>query len=1183
MQNGDEPVFGTTVDTCGIPHEAFDSAFTVVSVPKEAAGPKGLRVLSPSGGLAREPENPDEEFCAHCDAKYRNGHGFRLDINSWIGCDGCRTWYHSTCVGLDSNAVRRIDKYYCQKCEPMHGKSTSKSPCRLFSGFFFAVTNTSGNTVKRTSTREKTAIDYNALHNGSSAPIKNPTDSKLHPYVAIIRDRTHTFAEDTLPRMGPEQVTEETIENMSGGWNQPFVVPADENPAPWISSGAAQTELAQTVLAQTELAQTELAQTELAEAENAQPESMDIDAPAPVAVIQAGVSSQILRPPPPPPSPLRDSSPAKKTKRSKTGSPEMTLDNGDFDQTEVDRIKSSLVEGEYEVKVRRAGADCLDMIIPEGLTVRRVAELIGHHMRVEMINVLKQSTTRDDKWQMENLVEYFESKHRDEIYNCISCEVTKTPMGPMISPPEVVRKMDLSDRVWRSTSENDSKPHVGRYVLMSVADSFTDFHIDFAGSSVFYHIYEGQKIFLILPPTDKNLETYEQWSMDPNMNTTFFPTLVDDPCMLVTLNKGDTLFVPSGWIHAVYTPQDSLVIGGNFLTRSHYSKQMAIQRIEVITDTKISQRYPKYTTLMWHCLYNYLTTDPIPAEIDQALSAGRVIRQKKFKPHKQTPRYTKQELEGLPDLCNFLLRTALIHCGSIKTSLRPGKPMLTGKQIEAVKRAIPAPCHEDPLKWVKKFGRWCVWKRACGKIEDKGERVPEWAQGKWVPEEGPKKGPSVASLKRIEKRKFEEARRAEAPRRPGLRERIVRESTESTEGGSEEAGVAGPSNAVDKLAKKRKSEGDIDMAAPKKKGRPIKPPSTPRAQSTIPGSSNGNGILGTPLEGTVPTTATKRKSKNKGKEKKPATADSNMDGESYALSDGAVYVAKQSNLGPARAGCQNCRLKKTGCKHKAEISELITVLQVNDGVLPPGTIIAGHEVVQLPRGTGAGITKKIKVKTKSKIKGKGKGKAVVDLIEIDDDLEEADEEAEDEVTSEEEDEEPAEVYRAPRNEEPDDDWNLDEHTAEELDVYGELEEKYVPKPTGSRRSPGGSSNGSTSNKRPRPASEEPTEEAAGETPPKKIKISKEVLTTPPMNTSGVVGRPPGFQGRKPSCDECKALKVCLFLSLLCGTQHGVVWLTKWGFRLNAFTIHGTSQRSKPPRRRPRTRGGSLVGSPPVLG
>jgi F-box/leucine-rich repeat protein 10/11 len=34
----------------------------------------------------------------------------------------------------------------------------------------------------------------------------------------------------------------------------------------------------------------------------------------------------------------------------------------------------------------------------------------------------------------------------------------------------------------------------------------------------------------------------------------------------VDLSEGDTMLIPSGWIHAVWTPENSLVIGGNFLT-----------------------------------------------------------------------------------------------------------------------------------------------------------------------------------------------------------------------------------------------------------------------------------------------------------------------------------------------------------------------------------------------------------------------------------------------------------------------------------------------------------------------------------------------------------------------------------------------------------------------------------------
>ena len=43
-----------------------------------------------------------------------------------------------------------------------------------------------------------------------------------------------------------------------------------------------------------------------------------------------------------------------------------------------------------------------------------------------------------------------------------------------------------------------------------------------------------------------------------------FPDMVHG-CVRVSLEPGETLIIPSGWSHAVWTPVDALVIGGNFL------------------------------------------------------------------------------------------------------------------------------------------------------------------------------------------------------------------------------------------------------------------------------------------------------------------------------------------------------------------------------------------------------------------------------------------------------------------------------------------------------------------------------------------------------------------------------------------------------------------------------------------
>ena len=42
------------------------------------------------------------------------------------------------------------------------------------------------------------------------------------------------------------------------------------------------------------------------------------------------------------------------------------------------------------------------------------------------------------------------------------------------------------------------------------------------------------------------------------------------------LADDNSLLIPSGWIHAMYTPEDSVVIGGNFVVE----KQLQVAQID---------------------------------------------------------------------------------------------------------------------------------------------------------------------------------------------------------------------------------------------------------------------------------------------------------------------------------------------------------------------------------------------------------------------------------------------------------------------------------------------------------------------------------------------------------------------------------------------------------------------------
>jgi len=67
-------------------------------------------------------------------------------------------------------------------------------------------------------------------------------------------------------------------------------------------------------------------------------------------------------------------------------------------------------------------------------------------------------------------------------------------------PPRIVREMSWVCNYWpenvpypytssnRSTLSAVDRPEIQRYCLMGVKDSFTDFHIDFGGTSVWYHV-----------------------------------------------------------------------------------------------------------------------------------------------------------------------------------------------------------------------------------------------------------------------------------------------------------------------------------------------------------------------------------------------------------------------------------------------------------------------------------------------------------------------------------------------------------------------------------------------------------------------------------------------------------------------------------------------------------------------
>uniref|UniRef100_A0AAY4ARZ6 [histone H3]-dimethyl-L-lysine(36) demethylase n=1 Tax=Denticeps clupeoides TaxID=299321 RepID=A0AAY4ARZ6_9TELE len=248
-------------------------------------------------------------------------------------------------------------------------------------------------------------------------------------------------------------------------------------------------------------------------------------------------------------------------------------------------------------------------------TVSEIKGLVGSRRAVDVMDV---STQKGSEMSMAQFVRYYETpeEERDKLFNVISLEFSHTKLENLIKRP-TVDLLDWVDNVWpphlkkqQTESTNvisDMKyPKVQKYCLMSVKGCYTDFHIDFGGTSVWYHVFKGEKVFWLVPPTPHNLAVYEDWVLSGKQGDVFLGDRADG-CQRLALKQGYTFFIPSGWIHAVYTPQDTLVFGGNFLHSFNIPMQLTIHEIENRTKVHSKFRYPFFFEMCWYVLERYIT------------------------------------------------------------------------------------------------------------------------------------------------------------------------------------------------------------------------------------------------------------------------------------------------------------------------------------------------------------------------------------------------------------------------------------------------------------------------------------------------------------------------------------------------------------------------------------------------
>uniref|UniRef100_A0A4W6DHA9 [histone H3]-dimethyl-L-lysine(36) demethylase n=1 Tax=Lates calcarifer TaxID=8187 RepID=A0A4W6DHA9_LATCA len=323
-------------------------------------------------------------------------------------------------------------------------------------------------------------------------------------------------------------------------------------------------------------------------------------------------------------------------------------------------------------------ADGLGIQMPDpDFSVSDVKLFVGSRRIVDVMDV---NTQKGIEMSMAQWRRYYETppSEREKLYNVISLEFSHTRLENLVKRPASVDLIDWVDNMWPrhlKERQRDSTnaiidmhyPKVQKYCLMSVQGCFTDFHIDFGGTTVWYHILRGGKVFWLIPPTPQNLETYENWVLSGKQGDIFLGDKCHD-CQRIELKQGYTFIIPSGWIHAVYTPEDTLVFGGNFLHSFNIPMQLNIYSIEDRTRVPAKFRYPFYYEMCWYVLERYLycltnISHLTPEFQKYSLGIEAILKEEEIKEEEEgaaapvtTPQHTLTpfELEGLWNLLGKL-------------------------------------------------------------------------------------------------------------------------------------------------------------------------------------------------------------------------------------------------------------------------------------------------------------------------------------------------------------------------------------------------------------------------------------------------------------------------------------------------------------------------------------------------
>ncbi|KAK3245686.1 hypothetical protein CYMTET_44761 [Cymbomonas tetramitiformis] len=187
--------------------------------------------------------------------------------------------------------------------------------------------------------------------------------------------------------------------------------------------------------------------------------------------------------------------------------------------------------------------------------------------------------------------------------------------------PAAVRETALA--VVTTSPQAGASITAGADARMAVAGCYSDVCFVPAGHSMWFHMARGSEVYYLGPPSTRNMAAFRTWSKFQG-SSSFLAHLIPD-IHRRELTDGDTLFIPDGWLYAVATVDDSIVLGGSFAVRPGGKDEQAV-RLEAEVPAAVAQAPPTTVSPHVDAAYNRVLAVPAMAAVSLEKSAGDAAR-----------------------------------------------------------------------------------------------------------------------------------------------------------------------------------------------------------------------------------------------------------------------------------------------------------------------------------------------------------------------------------------------------------------------------------------------------------------------------------------------------------------------------------------------------------------------------